>query len=140
MGASTAKKILFATSPEKNAGYLLLRIFVGYGFITHGYGKVFKTFSQFAEYIGSLNVPAPTIAAALAAGAEFFGGILLILGLCTRITSFFLTATMVVAAFIAHAGAPFAQRELAFLYLFCSALFLLKGAGSLSIDNILGKK
>lgn len=140
MGVSTAKKIFFSTSPENSAGYMLLRVFVGFAFITHGYGKVFKTFSQFAGYIGSLNIPAPTIAAALAAGSEFFGGILLIFGLCTRITSFLLAGTMFVAAFIAHAATPFAQRELALLYLCCTILFLLKGAGRVSIDYVLGKK
>lgn len=140
MSASKMKSFFFSASGESNLAYLLLRVFFGFAFITHGYGKVFNRFGQFCGYIEKLNIPMPVISAALAAGSEFFGGVLLIIGLCTRISAFMIGSTMFIAAFVAHGGAPFVERELAFIYLFCAILFLFKGPGRYSVDSIIMKK
>ena len=49
-----------------------------------------------------MHVPAPTVSAVLSGSAEFFGGLLLALGLFSRIGSVFLAFNMLVAVFMVH--------------------------------------
>ncbi|MFC1484934.1 DoxX family protein [bacterium] len=122
---------------EGNLVYLALRIFVGFAFMTHGYGKAFAGLKGFSSYVSELGIYFPQILGPIAAWSEFFGGALLIVGLFTRISSFFLACTMAVAVFVAHAGQPFDSKELSLVYLICCLLFLMKGAGKYSLDNII---
>jgi len=132
-------RMLFCANGDRNAGFFLLRIFVGIAFIIHGYGKTFENLSGFVSYIGKMGIPFANILGTAAAFSEFFGGIFLSVGLFSKISSFFLTCTMFVAVFIAHAGMPFEKRELAIVYLLCSLMFMLKGGGKFSIDYLLFK-
>jgi putative oxidoreductase len=121
-------------SNDGNAGYLLFRVFIGAMFITHGYGKVFGGLAGFTGFVGKMGIPLFTVLAPVAAYVEFAGGILLILGLFTRITAFLIVCDMAVAVLVAHAGAPFHVKELALVFLAANLLFLLKGAGKYSLD------
>ena len=58
-------------------------------------------------------------------------------GLLTRPAAFFLLFTMGVAFFLQHGGAPFGEREMAFLYGAFSLTLLLTGAGRFSLDALL---
>ncbi len=102
-------------------GLFLLRLIVGGIFAVHGYPKLFggagKTVSPEAtRYLGSgfvqameggpeatkgllqnIGAPEPELLVWVVGGAEFFGGILLILGWLTRLASFALIVDMVVA-------------------------------------------
>ncbi|MDN5043566.1 DoxX family protein, partial [Aliarcobacter butzleri] len=67
--------------------------------------------------------------------------ILIILGLFTRISSFFFAFTMVFAIFLAHGSEIFALEktggpviELALLYLLASISIMFLGAGKYSLD------
>ena len=84
---------------------LLLRIFLAPIFIIAGYGKLTNLEST-AEYFGNpdwgLGMPAPMLMALLAASAEFFGGIAILIGLATRWFAIPLMFTMIVAAGSAH--------------------------------------
>ena len=71
--------------------------------------------------------------------AEFLGGILLALGLATRLSSLSIMTTMAVAIFIWHAGDPFAKIELASAYLIASFVIFLVGSGSFSLDRLIQK-
>lgn len=107
--------------------------------MAHGFGKL-TNFSQIAP-----NFPNPlglgsTLSLALVTGAEFFGAILLALGLFTRWASFSLLFTMLVAAFIVHAPDPFKAKELAILYGLFFLFFTFSGAGKYSLDDILKNK
>ncbi len=80
----------------------------------------------------------PVIWGLLAAAAEFFGGMLLALGLATRVTSFFLAIVMVVAyQFHISRGDSFQvyAPALAFLMVFLS--FVIMGGGPWSIDQLI---
>ncbi len=132
-------KILFSTPGEANAGFFLLRVFIGIAFITHGYEKLFVNLANFVMAVEKMGLPWAKFLAITAACSEFFGGILLVFGLLTKISSFFLTCTMFVAVFIANAGIPFEKRELSIAYLICSILFMFKGAGKFSIDYLFFK-
>ena len=134
---------LIAVSEEKNIGYLLLRLFIGVGMMTHGYGKFFggpERWKGIGMAMGKLGINfLPTFWGFMAAFAEFFGGIFLVLGIFTPVFSFLIFFTMLVAAFFVHGGDSFSAREGALCHLFPSLLFMLKGAGRYSLDFLIFK-
>lgn len=111
---------------------LALRGVVGIAFILHGWGKIQSPFSWMPP-----ESPVPGIFQALAALAEFGGGIALIFGVLTRLASAGLMVTMAVAAlFHITKGDPFVQGyELALVYLTISIAFFFTGPGQYSVDE-----
>lgn len=134
------KKILFGTTSDANIGLLILRVFIGAALLTHGYGKMFGGLPEFTKMVAGMGIPAPQVMAFLAAFTESFGALLLVLGLFTRPVAFMIVCNMGVAALVALGGKPFAQQELAWLYFVPALMFLLKGAGKWSLDNLLTRK
>ncbi len=135
------KKILFGgesgLSFAANAGLTLLRIFTGVALmLAHGSSKVPPSEGLIKGAAG-LGFPAPELFAWAAGLSEFVGGAFLALGLLTRLSSFFIAFTMLVALLGVHYADPFQKQELAFLYFFIAIAFLLKGAGDWSIDKYL---
>lgn len=134
-------KILFGgesgLSPLANAGFAILRIFAGTALaLTHGINKMPPS-EGFVETAGKLGFPMPVVFAWAAGFSEFLGGIFLALGLFTRVSSFFIASTMLVAVVGVHRADPFQKQELAFLYFFIGLAFLLKGSGDWSLDRFL---
>ncbi|MCG9711822.1 DoxX family protein [Shewanella insulae] len=84
---------------------LALRLYLAPVLMQAGYNKL-SHFSDTAAWFGNaewgLGLPMPEVMVALAAGSEFVGGSLLILGLATRLISIPLMVTMAVAAFSVH--------------------------------------
>ena len=63
-------------------GPFIVRLVVGIIFVAHGGQKFFeKGIDAVAQGFGSMGIPMPYLNAILASSAEFFGGILFILGL-----------------------------------------------------------
>ncbi len=122
-----------------NAGLTLLRIFAGVSLaFAHGIGKLPPSeglINRTAEF----GFPMPVVFAWAAGLSEFLGGIFLALGLFTRLSSFFIAFTMLVALVGVHGADPFNKQELAVMYLFGALAFLLKGAGDWSVDSFLRK-
>lgn len=120
-----------------SVGFLFLRLVMGVGFVFHGWPKIQEPFGWMGP-----EAAMPGILQALAALAEFGGGVALILGLLTRLASLGIACVMVVAVGWVHVpqGDPFVggpgepSYELAAVYLACALLFLLSGAGRLSLD------
>ncbi|MCG9963598.1 MAG: HvfX family Cu-binding RiPP maturation protein [Shewanella sp.] len=84
---------------------LALRLYLAPVLMQAGYNKLAHfddTVAWFANPDWGLGMPMPTLMAALAAGTEFFGAILLLLGLATRLISIPLMITMLVAAITVH--------------------------------------
>ncbi|QHI67895.1 DoxX family protein [Tichowtungia aerotolerans] len=134
------KSILFGTSLDSNPGTVILRVLIGAALMTHGFPKMFGGLSGFTEFVASLGVPAPQVMAFLAAFAESFGSLLLLIGLMTRPAAFLIACTMAVAAIGAHGADGFAKQELAWLYFVPALFFLLKGAGKWSLDALISRK
>ena len=89
----------------------------------------------FAEYLDQdLNFPLPVLMAYLRTGAELFGGIMLVLGLFSRLGAFLIFVTMLVAAFIADKGDFFGEAEVAFAYAAVTLTIYLAGPGKFSLD------
>jgi putative oxidoreductase len=123
-----------------NAGMALLRIFAGIAMaFGHGINKI-PPGEGLVERAAQIGFPIPTFFAWAAAASEFGGGILLALGLLTRVSSFFIGVTMFVALVGVHWSDPFAGKEKALLFLFIALAFLIKGSGDWSIDAYLRKE
>lgn len=67
--------------------------------------------------------------------AEVVCAALVSIGLFTRAALIPLIFTMAIAAFVVKAGAPFADRELALLFLGAYVALFLTGPGKFSIDH-----
>jgi len=137
------KSILFGgesgLSYAANAGLALLRIFAGVALaFSHGIGKL-PPKEGLINRTAEFGFPIPAFFAWAAGLSEFLGGIFLALGFLTRISSFFIAFTMLVALIGVHGADPFNKQELAFMYFFVAIAFLLKGASDWSVDNYLRK-
>lgn len=119
-------------------GLLIVRLVVGTAFILHGMGKIQNPTGWMGDAI-------PGVLQALAAFAEFGGGIALILGLLTPIACLGILGTMLGAMFMVHipSGDPFvsptggASYELALGYFAITLMILFNSPGRFSIDYFL---
>lgn len=86
---------------------LLLRLYLAPVLLQAGWNKL-SHFEDTAAWFGNpewgLGLPMPEVLAALAAGTEVIGGLLLLLGLAVRWISLPLMVTMLVAAITVHWG------------------------------------
>jgi len=137
------KKFL-ATDPNQWA-MVPLRIALGIIFIGHGSQKLFGWWGGHGLagtavlFAGKFGLTPGWLWAALAGGGEFAGGLLLILGLFTRLGAFFICMVMLVAIFKVHLGNFFMPTGVEYT---CSLLaaavaLLIAGGGKFSLDAIL---
>jgi putative oxidoreductase len=117
----------------------IMRIVTALLFMQHGSQKLFGFPPAQQAATGSLP---PLL---LTAGIlEFFGGLLILLGLFTRPVAFILSGMMAVAYFLRHAPEgvyPILNRgELAALYCFVFLYLAVAGGGEWSLDNRRGRR
>lgn len=119
-------------------GWAVLRFTVGALMAAlHGYPKIFGgTMDRFVRGVADLGFPLPTFFAWAAALSEFVGGIMIALGLGTRIGAAFCGFTMLVATY-RHLADPWPRKELALLYLAAMIAIALIGGGRYSLDSTL---
>ena len=114
----------------------LLAIRVWFGFVlafAHGLGKV-QNLEGFVDTVQRREVPLPWLLGPAAALSEFLGGLLMGLGLATRLAALSVLVTMLVAGLFIHAGDPFGKKELALSYAVAALAVLLAGPGRFSVD------
>jgi putative oxidoreductase len=134
---------LFSTASRRQIdfGLAILRVVVGAIFIAHGGQKLFVFgFDGVAGAFGQMGIPMAGILGPFVALVEFFGGLALVTGLLTRLASFGLLSTMLVAILQVHLkNGFFAPNGIEFplSLLGSTALIALAGAGNFSIDRIL---
>jgi putative oxidoreductase len=122
-----------------SVGLLLLRLVMGAAFVLHGMGKIQHPLNWMGPDAGM-----PAALQALAAVAEFGGGLALVGGLLTRLGSLGISCVMVVALAAVHVrlGQPFVavhggpSFELPAVYLACAIMLLLLGPGRFSLDAL----
>jgi len=121
---------------------LVLRLVVGAVMAGHGGQKLFgwwggSGFQATVSGFNQMGFKPAELWAGLAAGGEFAGGLLLILGLFTRVAAFNTIVIMAVAIFTAHASAFFlpAGMEYALTLLAAAVVLLETGGGALSCDS-----
>jgi putative oxidoreductase len=119
-------------APFTSQTYALLRIVTGFLFLWHGSQKLFGFPGGFSER--------PFHVAYIAGSIEFFGGLLVMLGLFTRGTAFLCSGLMASAYWMSHgtrALLPIENRgELAALYCFLFLFISAQGAGICSLDAL----
>ena len=117
---------------------LLIRLAIGSIFIQTGLGKLMH-FDQTVAFFAALGIPYPMINAAMASSIEFFGGILLIVGLLTRPIAAKLSVVMVVAILTAQLAHVEELSDLIrlqeFDYILFFVLLMFTGAGKWSLDH-----
>jgi len=112
----------------------LLRFMAGLLVLQHGTTK----YLNFP--VGPMNNASPMTMSGAAGIIELIGGVLLIIGLFTRLAAFILSGMTAVAYFYVHAPRGFYPilngGELAALYCFVFLYLAAAGAGPLSLDRL----
>ena len=123
-----------------NIVLLIVRVFIGFAMISHGFPKLQQLFSgeeiQFYDFLGV----GQKTSLILTVFAEFVCSIFLILGLFTRWAAFFLFFTMAIAGFVVHGADTFDKRELSLVYLCIYLLIIAFGPGKFSVDGMISRK
>ena len=128
---------------------LALRIPVGIVFAAHGAQKLFGWFGGYGlegtgQFMASLGLGPGALMALLAGGAEFFGGLALLLGLFVRPAAAALAFTMLVAILAVHVDKGLFMAttgyEFALVLLAASVSLLISGAGRASVDAALAQR
>jgi putative oxidoreductase len=123
-------------------GAMVMRLVLSIIMIRHGYDKVIPSGSlyNFTHMVTRLHLPMAL--GYLAAFTEFFGGLLLLVGLLTRIVAIMMAIEMAVAIIKVHLhGGLMGPNSFAFpLTCFAIALMLVfTGCGWLGLDDFAGR-
>ena len=123
-------------------GPTLARVTVGLVFIGTGWGKL-HSIPDVTSFFADLGIPAPGFNARLTAATEFFGGLLVLVGLGTRLASLPLAFTMVIAILTAKRASTDGITALVgfeeWSYLVFFLWIALAGAGPLSLDALIAR-
>ena len=125
---------------------LFVRVYWGWQFMQTGWGKL-HNLSHVKDFFSTLGIPAPGVMAPFVSCLEFFGGILLIVGLCTRLIGLLLAGNMLVAyitsdlpalkSIFSDPGKFYIADP--FTFMFASLIAFIFGAGLFSIDALIDK-
>lgn len=125
---------------------LVLRLMFGWQLFQTGKGKL-ENIDRFTDFLTHLHVPMPHANAYFVASLECVGGLLLLVGLASRLISIPLTINFIVAYLTAdhEAVVNFFKDQDAFtsaapfLFLLVSLIVLAFGPGFFSIDEVIGR-
>jgi putative oxidoreductase len=125
---------------------LIIRLYWGWQFFLTGKGKLMHL-DKTAGFFASINIPMPKVNAVLAGSTECFGGLLLLLGLGSRIATVPLIFTMIIAYVTADSDKikgifsnPDAFVTAApFLFMLTAIIVLVFGPGIFSLDAIIAR-
>ena len=125
---------------------LIIRVYWGWQISQNGWGKL-HNLSHVTEFFASLGLPAPGPTAAFVATFEFVVGILLAIGLLSRIAALGLVIDMITAyvtadreALLSFLSAPekFYNAD-PFIFFFAGLLIFMFGPGKIAIDTLLDR-
>ena len=125
-------------------GLLALRIALGCSMTYHGseklmppHGSFFSHpgagIAHFSRFVGTLGMP--QWLGAVSVCTEFFGGLLILSGLLTRLAAVFITANMFVALFWVDIKHGLSGSEYTFALIAIAVALGLAGAGAFSLDR-----
>jgi putative oxidoreductase len=125
---------------------LAVRLIVGIVMAAHGWHKLLGGPANFGEFLAQLGVPLPGLMAYVVTFVELVGGLLLVVGLLSRLSALLLTATLVVATLLVKVNVglivphdqPGVGAELDLALIAGFLVILLAGPGRLSLDQALG--
>ncbi len=117
---------------------LLLRIVIGFFLVIHG-KEVFDA-AKMEEYTKWDSFKTSAIMPYIGKGAEFVAGVLLIVGLFTRLASLITIGTFAYIAFFIGNGKFWMEDQHPFMFVLFGVLFFFTGPGAASLDEVLSKK
>ena len=127
---------------------LLTRISLGHAFFLTGRGKL-ANFENTVSFFTSLGIPMPELNAAFVSRLEYYGGMLLVVGLLTRLVAAGLASTMVVALLTADrdtflgawktTGDVGPMDVVPWVFLMLLTWLVIHGPGLLSLDTLLAR-
>ncbi len=126
---------------------LIVRLYWGWQFMQTGWGKL-GDLGKVTGYFASLGIPAPALNAYFISGLEFAGGILLAIGLGSRLIAFLLVADMSVAYWVGDHQALLSffsdpdkfSAAAPFTFLVASLIVLIFGPGKLALDTLIARR
>jgi len=126
---------------------LIMRLYWGWAFFQTGLGKL-QNLERTTDFFASLGLPLPGLNAAMAGTTECLGGLLLLVGLASRLTAIPLIFTMMVAYLTAEIDSLksiFSEPDKftgadPFLFLLTAVIVLAFGPGAFSVDRLIGPK
>ena len=125
---------------------LIVRLYWGWQLVQSGWGKLHHL-ARVTDFFASLNIPLPAVSATFVSGLEFVGGLLLILGLGSRVIGLLLTVNMLVAYWTADREAltsvfsdpgKFYNAD-PYTFLFAALMVLVFCPGNFSLDYLIGR-
>lgn len=147
LAASTHRIFCDLVEKLRSPFLLFVRLYWGWQFVQTGLGKL-RHLPRIVDFFTSLNIPFPAFNAHFVSGLEFFGGILLILGLFSRPISLLFTGSMLVAYWTAEHEAlvsifsdpgKFYTAD-SYTFLFAALLILIFGPGLFSLDELIARR
>jgi putative oxidoreductase len=123
---------------------VIVRVVIGFMMTAHGWDKIQGGPTAFGEFLGSeLGLPAGVALGWLVTFLEFGGGLMLIIGLFSRVVASFMAVELIGAialvtwenGLIGEEGVGF-ERDLAYISAFVVVMLL--GPGKPSVDHALG--
>jgi putative oxidoreductase len=126
---------------------LAVRLYWGWQFTETGWGKL-NDIGKVVGFFTDLGIPAPTLNAYFVSGLEFAGGLLLILGLGSRLIALPLVIDMIVAYITADREALLSifsnpdkfTAAAPYTFLIASLIVLVFGPGRVSMDALLARR
>jgi putative oxidoreductase len=119
------------------------RLTLGWIFLQSGWGKL-HNLPKVIAFFTELGIPAPQIQARLSSSTELLCGVLMLLGLCTRLASLPLIGVMAVAILTAKRAELHELSDLfgmaEYLYIALCLWLGAYGAGPLSLDAVFAKR
>ena len=123
---------------------LFVRLYWGFQMMQTGWGKL-HNIGKVVEFFTSLGIPLPSLNAPFIVGLEFLGGILIMLGLGSRLLALLLTGDMIVAFIAADREALFSifsdpdkfYAAAPYTFLIAFLIVLILGPGRVSLDAVL---
>src|ERR1022692_2381288 len=139
--------LIAAASSLQSPFLLLVRLYWGFQMMQTGWGKL-HNLAKVTEFFTSLGIPLPGLNAPFIVGLEFLGGILIMLGLGSRLVALLLTCDMVVAFITADREALFSifsdpdkfYAAAPYTFLVAFLIVLIFGPGRFSLDALLTKR
>jgi putative oxidoreductase len=139
--------LVSASSNLQSPFLLLVRLYWGFQMMQTGWGKL-HSLARVTGFFTSLGVPLPSVNAPLISGLEFVGGILIMLGLGSRLLALLLTADMLVAYIVGDREALFSifsdpdkfYAAAPYTFLIAFLIVLIFGPGRISLDALLARR
>ena len=146
---TTRERLLGLTQRLSFLAPLLIRLTLGVVFIQTGWGHLTHMSDTIQAFRDDFGVPLPELNARIASGTEFFGGILILLGLGTRLAALPLAFTMLVAIATAKRGqlngfsfdsftTLLGFEEWSYLIMFLTIAII--GPGRISVDAFIARR